>query len=266
MDNIKEYISSGILEIYVMGSLSSEEMAEVEQMAAAHPEIAEELNDVQNAVNNYSGAYKRTPRPLVREELMQKIEVETWKSKRKSRTIQEKHIRTYRYLIAACIVSLILSTAASVFFYLKWSDAEDRYVTMRIEKNKYARDYYLVKYENEKMNEDVSVMNNPSMDIITMNAYDSTKSYMARVYWNKLTRETFVFIHDLPLPAEDKQYQLWALVSGQPTDAGIFNKADEFGIQKLKPVQHADVWAVTLEPKGGSTAPTMDQMYLMSKI
>ena len=68
----------------------------------------------------------------------------------------------------------------------------------------------------------------------------------------------------MPSPGDGKQFQLWALVGGKPVDAGVFVTGQE-GIQRVKDVMNADIWAVTLEPKGGSLSPTMDQMYLISK-
>ena len=197
---------------------------------------------------------------------MQKIEAGNGQKKGKIVRLKRAHVRTYKYLIAACVAALILSTGASVFFFLKWSDAADQYVAIRAEKNQYAQDYNFVKLENEKMIGEMLVLSSPAMNIITLNAKDSTKQYMARVYWNKYTRETYVYVHDLPPPAPDKQYQLWALAGGQPIDAGVFNMNDEIGMQKVKLINNADAWAVTLEPKGGSAVPTMDQMYLISKI
>ena len=48
--NIQEYISSGILELYVRGSLSATEMQEVEEMANAHPEVRQEIEEIEKAV------------------------------------------------------------------------------------------------------------------------------------------------------------------------------------------------------------------------
>src|SRR5436190_22663728 len=98
--DIKEYIASGILEIYVMGSLSPEELQEVERMAGEHPEVANELKAVQDAVNNYSGLYGRNPRPSLREELLQKIQAGNGRAaKGKIRKLRGNYERTYRFLI-----------------------------------------------------------------------------------------------------------------------------------------------------------------------
>lgn len=261
--DVKEYISSGILELYAMGALSSKEMKEVEEICASNSEISRELEKVQDSLNNYAKVHQRNPRPEVRADLMNKITA----SAGKATVVQMRspHELTYKYLIAACIASLIISTFASVFFYQKWSEAEDRYVAMVSEKNVMAQSLNLVKYNYDKMNHDMSVMRDPAISIITLRATDSTKYYMAHVMWNKYTKQTFIDVSDLPAPGVDQQYQLWALLGGQPVDAGVFDMPEEGGMQKVKAVVDAEMWAVTLEPKGGSNAPTMDQMVLLSK-
>ncbi len=52
--NSKEYIESGILELYVFGTLSEAEIAEVDQMATQHPEVKDEITAIERAVINLS--------------------------------------------------------------------------------------------------------------------------------------------------------------------------------------------------------------------
>ncbi|CAN5555232.1 hypothetical protein BH11BAC1_BH11BAC1_15570 [soil metagenome] len=261
--DVKEYISSGVLELYAMGALSSSEMKEVEKICADYIEVEKELNLVQDAVNGYAKAHARNPRPEVRAEIMTKINAGAENGK--VIQLNSPHELTYKYLIAACIASLIISTFASVFFYQKWSEAEDRYVAIVNEKNVMAQNMNMVKYEYDKINHDMTVMRDPAITTVTLKATDTTRYYMAHVFWNKYTRQTFIDVAELPMPPNDKQYQLWALVGGQPVDAGVFEMATDGGMQKVKPVLDAELWAVTLEPKGGSPLPTMDQMILISK-
>src|SRR5689334_11984610 len=116
--DVREFISSGVLELYAMGALSDAERKEVEQVCASHKEAAEELKRVEDALNTYAEANAIHPRPAVKSELMEKI------SSGNGRIVRfgGPHELTYKYLIAACIASLIISTFASVFFYQKWSE------------------------------------------------------------------------------------------------------------------------------------------------
>ena len=44
MSEVQAYIESGIIEMYVLGIASTEEMLEVEAMAAAHPEVSDAID------------------------------------------------------------------------------------------------------------------------------------------------------------------------------------------------------------------------------
>ena len=176
-------------------------------------------------------------------------------------------MKTYKYLLIACIASLIVNTLASIFFYAKWVEMADQYSVLLNEKNRLIQNFNLAKYEYDKMNADMAIIQDPSMAIATLIAADSTKPYKAKVYWNKLNGQAFIDVQNLPAPSAGNQYQLWAMVDGQPVNAGVFS-LDEAGMQKVKTIGGLNVaeWVVTLEPKGGSPAPTMNQKYLIGKI
>lgn len=59
--DIKEYISSGVLELYVLGKLDAQESAAVELMAAQHPEVRAELDAIEQALEVYAQMHGQTP-------------------------------------------------------------------------------------------------------------------------------------------------------------------------------------------------------------
>jgi hypothetical protein len=52
--NIQAYIESGILEEYVLGTVSPQEKQEVECMASIYPEIQQELQILETALEKYA--------------------------------------------------------------------------------------------------------------------------------------------------------------------------------------------------------------------
>lgn len=133
------------------------------------------------------------------------------------------------------------------------------------ESNALAAKYNTEKITFEKTFNDLMILRDENATVITLSATDSSKRYVARVYWNHYTRETYIDPLSLPMPDSTKDYQLWAQVAGQPVDAGVFSADIERGIQRSKSVTNADAWAVTLEPKGGSPTPTAERVFLKSK-
>jgi len=86
----------------------------------------------------------------------------------------------------------------------------------------------------------------------------------ATVYWNEASNETFIRVQNLPPTDTQHQYQLWALADGKPADAGVLDISSN--IRQVKNVKAAQLFAITLEVRGGSPKPTLSAMYLAGKI
>ena len=263
--DIKEYINSGIVEMYAMQALSPQEKAGFEEKLLLYPELKKELQKVHESLHDYAESHAVNPRPELRALILDSVDSEQLnRSKDKIIPLKENNSITYKYMIAACLAALVVSTFASWFFYSRWNEAEDRYSSLLNDKNQLAQNYNLVKNEYDRNVNDLIVMRDQKSKVIQLFSTDTTKNFEARVYWNKNTRESYIDVLALPIPEEGKQYQLWALVGGKPVDAGVF-EISVSGVQRVKDIPEADAWAVTLEPTGGSVNPTLEQMYLLGK-
>ena len=77
----------------------------------------------------------------------------------------------------------------------------------------------------------------------------------ATIFWDTTgTRDVYMVINNLPQTPSDKQYQLWALLDGKPIDLGVFDLEVEQKrlLVKMKNVQNAQAFAITLEQRGRS--------------
>lgn len=74
MNEAAAYIASGILDLYALGLTSAEENAAVEAMAALHPEVREELEQVSHALGAYAKAHAVEPDPTIKPFLMASID------------------------------------------------------------------------------------------------------------------------------------------------------------------------------------------------
>jgi anti-sigma-K factor RskA len=86
------------------------------------------------------------------------------------------------------------------------------------------------------------------------------------VAFNPAKKEVMIDMAAMEMPANDAehQYQLWAMVDGKPVDLGVFDMvADDDGMKRMKAIEDAQAFAVTLEPRGGSKSPTMEQMMVI---
>jgi len=74
MSKIREYIESGILEMYVLGMTKPDESKEVESMAEQHREINEEINSIRNDIESYARSHSVEPPLTVKPMLMAMID------------------------------------------------------------------------------------------------------------------------------------------------------------------------------------------------
>ena len=100
---------------------------------------------------------------------------------------------------------------------------------------------------------------------IELTSVPGKPSALAQVIWDTNTKIVYVADVSLPNVPSDKQYQLWAIVDGKPVDAGMLTDTKNLA-QKMKVFEKAEMFAITLEQKGGSPVPTMEAMYVAGKV
>lgn len=61
MDSLKEYIESGVLELYVLGQASAEEANKIEQLAFKHSEVRNEIKEISETLEQFASSFSLTP-------------------------------------------------------------------------------------------------------------------------------------------------------------------------------------------------------------
>ncbi len=73
--NIEAYIASGILELYVAGLLTEEEVKEVQRISEEHPEVGTEIRQIEEALESYAEhTTDSIPQSDILKGVMQKLE------------------------------------------------------------------------------------------------------------------------------------------------------------------------------------------------
>ena len=78
-----------------------------------------------------------------------------------------------------------------------------------------------------------------------------------QVVWSADRDRVAVIANGLPDPGPGRVYELWAIVDGTPVPAGLFEPTDGL-LRAATGIDDVDAaaWGVTVEPAGGSDAPT----------
>lgn len=267
--DIQAYIASGILETYVLGELPPSEAREVEAMAAEHPQIAEALQEAELALETFAMQTAVAPPPSLKASILDALPEEPEVAAPAAK-LSTKHtpIRPMyaSWAVAASLGLALLSSIAAAIFFLRWQEAEEMLATVQEQNFQLAQNVRTLEQQTGDMRYELAVLANPAYQQIQMNGLDPAPEARAVVFWNAATAEVYLNPGSLPTPPQGKQYQLWAIVDGKPVDMGVFDTATRQAIQKMKATGKASAFAVTLEPKGGSPSPTLEQMYVLGEV
>ncbi|MCX2475750.1 anti-sigma factor [Pedobacter sp. MC2016-05] len=285
MENLKAYIESGVLELYVLGDLSPEEALQVEEMAAQYPEVKSELTAIEIAMESYAMENAVAPSADIETKLFEKLGLGKNEGVEAMSTIpayteeakvvkldnSDSKVRTLRFALVACVALLIISTGALFITYNKLNAAHDQIASLNLDKEKFAGVVSKLEFENKGLDNMVAMNDSKEWTIIRMAGQAFSPKSKMNVYWNKKDKSVLInyVAMDLPKADAEHEYQLWALVNGKPVSLGVFGKTDSTSteaLQKMQAIQEAQAFAVTLEPMGGSVNPTMEKLAVMGGV
>lgn len=280
MEEIKTYIESGVLELYAMGELTQTERHEVEAMAVKHPAVKAELAEIEKALERYAESYSLAPPDQLRERILNKLNTSdkpatSFTNKAPAvgatvRTLPKSGVSPfYKYAFAASVALLLMSVAALFVTYTNLQNSKQQLAQLQLSNQSFAN---RVNYMDKQLNDSkvaLSVLRNPDFNLVTLEGTPQAPQASMLVAFNAENEEVLIDLSAMKLPAYDQkhQYQLWALVDGKPVDLGVFDiDTGNTGMKRMKTIGNAQAFAVTLEPRGGSASPTMEQMVVMGSI
>lgn len=256
--NINEYISGGAVESYVLGLMSAQERFEFEEFCKIYPELVAareafelgiEKQAMENAVAPPAG-------------LKEKIAAEIFNEKKsapvvKMETTEVKKINWAKLAAAASIVLL----AGSVWWNLNLKNENDALKAEVTESEQ----------QIARMIAEANTIQKEGMTVVGLSGTANAPKSYATVYWDTTSHDVYLLINNLPRPASDEQYQLWAILKEangiKPIDLGFITLAEKpLQVYKMTNAQAAQAFAITLEKKDGNPAPNLEKIYVMSKL
>ena len=273
MEDIKAYIETGILELYVLGDTTPGEKLQVEEMASKHPAVKAELDEIERSMESYAQLNAVEPADGLRSRILGSILTNLADDNNflsKSENTQGKIIALpapkansfYKYAFAACLALLIASSIALVTLYSQLQQSTGQLAALQADKQHFANQ---VNLKDEQLN----IFRDASFKFLKLQGTPKSPTAGLTIAWNPVKKAVWIDLASAKITENDKahQYQLWALVNGKPVDLGVFDEKPDSAadMKEMKSVANAGAFAVTLEPRGGSVSPTMDQMVVIGK-
>jgi anti-sigma-K factor RskA len=245
--NVQEYISSGIVESYVLGLASDEERREFEQVCTQYPEVLKARTNFELTLEKQAMQNAIAPPAGLRNKILGQLD-----SPGKVVSMQAAPAKSswLKYAVAACMILLAGSLYYNISLYNKNKSLQSNYNNAIVKLNDMENDMHVI-----------TDTGNSSIKMAAMKGQPVSPASYATVYWDTTSKDAYLLINNLPMPPSHMQYQLWALLDGKPVDLGMIDS--EFFVKqnrlllKAKNVQNAQAFAISLEKKDRSntTAP-----------
>jgi len=122
----------------------------------------------------------------------------------------------------------------------------------------------------DQMEEYHKIMSDPNVAVVNLVAMTPAKA-SASIYWDSTSSDVYLLIKNMPQLPSDKQYQLWSIMNGekgqlQPNSLGLFDVGENQKIiLKMSNVKKADAFAITIEKRGNTEGPNLEQLQSMGK-
>lgn len=271
----KEYISSGILESYILGLASPEEAGILECVMKNNAEVKAAFEEAQKTLEMFATAQTVTPPDDLKSKIWDKIQleqkvvdekpivpinnvepkVEIQQSEPEIRL--DKNNSWKNYAVAASVLFLV-SIGGNLYWMNSQKEIKNEIAVLKSEKQSH-------NLAMQDLEQKLQVTSNPNMLKIVLAGVEKHPGSNAVVYWDKTSKDVYLTSNSLPKAPEGMQYQLWAIADGKPVSAGMYSDEKDAKIA-LANIPNAQAFAITLEKEGGSAVPTMENMYVMGGV
>lgn len=246
--NIKDYIDSGILELYVAGVFSEKENQEIANIVAQHKEIELEVITIESKIIKLT----QLTSPVTSTNTFSKITTQI----NEPGVIQLNTKKTNWLAYSGWAASIIL--AIGFIYQFNQNNILENSVIETI----------IVNQELEDQLNDIqkieTVLRDPNLTTIALNAQNDFNAF-AKIYWDKDQEKVHLDIKGLPEPPEGKVYQVWSLTLDPltPTSIAVLDNSNNSKIYSIDNPNASQAFGITLEPEGGSASPTMNQLHVL---
>jgi anti-sigma-K factor RskA len=252
--DINNYISSGIIEMYVMGLCAAEEKAELELLRQQYPELNTAIIQFETELENN---LQQCPPVLPGEKTDTKILLALQNLQTPVINIASAKIKKISWLKQVAAAAIILLTASSIYNYSLYKKTKEQQAALTLLK------------ENPPglPQADYAILKSPAITPVALYGVYPHSICRCTLFWDKKTGKAYMMIHHLVRSTPEKKYQLWAMVNNKPVNVGMVNDAIRDRFIELQNVPaDATAFSVTLEDAAGVATPTVSETYVYGKI
>lgn len=263
--NAIAYKTSGILERHLVGLTSPEEVRELEEMLAQHPEVREELEQIQKALHGYVLAHQVAPPEGLRKKIISgtpaasAAQAKRSANKAASSSSSPKVLKVevdappVNWWMVVSIAGILGLVAAGFFAANKISDleaAQKELADSRAEVAKLKQEKTAQVKQYEAVRAELDLRSDHNLVPIPLKGNFRAPEAFALVLRNAVEKKSYLDVRKLPDVPDGLKLQLWVTADGKTENLGTPKLNEPSELPDLKFTTNPAIYFVTLEQAG----------------
>jgi anti-sigma-K factor RskA len=256
----KEFIESGLLELYVVGQVTEAERREVERMVTAFPEVAEELSAIEASLRDLAIEAAVAPSPELKGRILQAVDPEPERGTQSGaggagRASKASVLRNLcPFLAAACLLG-------AVFLFFKFTEFRSRSSELEMTVAE-------LQTENRQLQEKLAAIRGEGAIPVALKGTGQYDNALCLIYYNPEMEKVLLNLTQLPELSGDEDFQLWGIRGDEKVSLGVFSPSSlpEANWLEASFLETPDAFGITIEPKGGSEQPTLSRLVVIGNV
>lgn len=247
--DLKTFLNSDLLEKYLIGDISTEELYKVEYFIDEYPEVKEQFSEMEDNLESFAKTFSRPAPAEVKQSVID------YASKEKKSTVPSTK---WYYGAVACVVTLLF-TAVSIYL---WKQNEMLIAQNNEVVNKFMSLQNDIVDTNSKLEDfknQLTVLNKAETRKYVIKGNQRAKDLKTVAYINSNDKLSVMNIVSLPELPEGQVFQMWANVDGELVSLGVLEKNEQQEKMVTLPFkENALSYNITIEPEGGNEYATIE--------
>ncbi len=234
---VQAFITSGILEKYVLGMVSEEETLEVLDMASQHIEVKEEIAAIRKTIKGYILSHQVAPPESLKDKVLGMANSQPPAQQARQNDRASTRVSPYQQpaakssekegstvLVLAFVllgVALLAACFTAYNFYKDLELAKSETVAALDEVGQLKKQQEIQNQNEERLIEELSFYTDRNNEIVLLKGTRRAVGSKAVIYWNAVTKTAFVDVQSLPTVNDGKVLVLWASSNGRSNKIGV---------------------------------------------
>jgi hypothetical protein len=186
-----------MIESYVLGLLSEEEVLEFDRLAILHPELAKARDEFERALELTAMQGAVAPPAMLKEKLLGQL---TPGPVGKLRSMQETHrvVPAWRWMAAASILLFLVAGFFAWEFYKQNQSLRDNNLALRDRISE-------ADSSMRKMDEEQRLMKDPNVTVVSLVGNQKANPTSAAIYWDTTSANVYMVVKNMPALPSEKQ-------------------------------------------------------------